>query len=246
MDAENIRLKERLAEQASVQMAKGAMPFEDLGLGENRPSELIRRYADLYSDGRTEARDALDLLPEEIEEDDDKDKLLFSIIVLSFRQAEKSIGDRVEAITKAILSSVAKGTITDGLIDKDKRLKNLIYDVTESVRVYFRKSVSTFDVSEDLKVVNGQLWSKLVDQYASLRQCSELERFTEDSLKIAWALTVQNPRYVIEFDAPEFREDRQVRFHSSNPGSKVIRAHLWPALIEQSTGFCVSKAVVIT
>lgn len=97
-----------------------------------------------------------------------------------------------------------------------------------------------------LQVVNGQLWSKLVDQFPSLRKCSELERFTEDSLKIAWALTIQNPRYVIEYDASEFREDRQVRFHSSDPGSKVIRAHLWPALLEQTTGFCVCKAVVIT
>lgn len=64
--------------------------------------------------------------------------------------------------------------IKDGLIDKDKRLRNLIYDVTESVRAYFRKSVSTFDVSEDLKV-SIQLYSSsssITQPLSSVGLCS--------------------------------------------------------------------------
>ena len=74
----------RLSEQAQKHFSvKGSTKFEDLSLGENRPSELIRRFGNLYSEGRVDAFDALDALPEMAEFDDLKGKLLFSVVVVS-------------------------------------------------------------------------------------------------------------------------------------------------------------------
>ena len=73
----------RISEQAQRQLQKSSK-FEDLNLGENRPTELCRRYGNLYSQTRIDAYDALDDLPEMAEFDDLKRKLLFSVVVVSY------------------------------------------------------------------------------------------------------------------------------------------------------------------
>lgn len=57
--------------------------FEDLSLGDKRPTALISKYGDLYSQGRVDALDALDALDELAGLDDLKGKLLFSVVVVS-------------------------------------------------------------------------------------------------------------------------------------------------------------------
>ena len=72
----------RLSEHALKHLEAGAK-FENLNLGDNRPTQLVRRYSNLYSETRVEAFDALDDLPEMAEFDDLKGKLLFSVVVVS-------------------------------------------------------------------------------------------------------------------------------------------------------------------
>lgn len=48
-----------------------------------RPTQLIRRYGNLYSEGRLDALDALDDVPEMSNFDDLKGKLLLTILVVS-------------------------------------------------------------------------------------------------------------------------------------------------------------------
>ena len=57
--------------------------FENLSLGDTRPTQLIRRYGNLYTEARLDAFDALDTLPEISDFDDLKGKLLFSVVVVS-------------------------------------------------------------------------------------------------------------------------------------------------------------------
>ena len=73
----------RLSEQAQRQLERGASKFEDISLGENRPTQLIKRYGNLYNESRLDAMDALDELPEMTGSDDLKVKLLLSIVVVS-------------------------------------------------------------------------------------------------------------------------------------------------------------------
>ena len=72
-----------MGEQAQKQLQKSSK-FEDLSLGENRPSQLVRRYGNMYSQTRLDAYDALEELPEMADFDDLKGKLLFSIVVVRF------------------------------------------------------------------------------------------------------------------------------------------------------------------
>jgi len=76
----------------------------------------------------------------------------------------------------------------------------------------------------------------------------ELRRFVTTCAQLAWSLTAQRPAYVLEYQlrGAVFDEDRHRRFHTSDPSSSVIAQVVWPGLVEQSTRFCVSKAVVVT
>ena len=76
-------LKWRLSDQAQSQIDKGSTKFEDICLGESRPSALVRRYNDLFSEQRLEALDALDQLDDLASSEDLKEKILFSIVVVS-------------------------------------------------------------------------------------------------------------------------------------------------------------------
>ena len=77
----------RLSEQAQKGIQRGTA-FEDLNMGCNRPTQIVRRYGDLYSEMRVETMDALDELPEMTDYDDLKGKLLFSVVVVSIVNAE--------------------------------------------------------------------------------------------------------------------------------------------------------------
>ena len=81
----------RLSEHVQKQFEKSTTKFEDLNLGDNRPTQLIRRYGNLYAQTRLDAFDALDELPEMVEFDDLKGKLLFSVVVVGTFAGE-SIG----------------------------------------------------------------------------------------------------------------------------------------------------------
>jgi len=74
----------RLSEQARRQLEKSNTKFEDLSLGDRRPTQLIRRYGNLYTEGRLDALDALDDVTEMTEFTDLKGKLLLTILVVSF------------------------------------------------------------------------------------------------------------------------------------------------------------------
>ena len=81
----------RLSEQARRQLEKTSTKFEDLSLGDRRPTQLIRRYGNLYTEGRLDALDALDDVNEMIEFSDLKGKLLLTILVVGFTLINDSI-----------------------------------------------------------------------------------------------------------------------------------------------------------
>ena len=75
----------RLQGQAQRQFKKGGK-FEDLSVGECRPSALVERYDNLYTQTRLDAMDELDELESLDKVDgsgDIKNKILFSVLVVS-------------------------------------------------------------------------------------------------------------------------------------------------------------------
>jgi hypothetical protein len=75
------KMKDRLAEQAQRMLERG-IHFENVCLGERRPTALIRRYGNLYAQARVDTLDALDSLSQLRDADELKSKLLFSVVVV--------------------------------------------------------------------------------------------------------------------------------------------------------------------
>lgn len=78
-------LHRRLQDQAQRQLRKGGK-FEDLSAGECRPSALIERYDNLFTQTRLDAMDKLDEVESLNQMDDSgdiKNKILFSVLVVS-------------------------------------------------------------------------------------------------------------------------------------------------------------------
>lgn len=73
----------RFSERAQKEFKAKNNNFEDLSLGENRPTELIKRFSSLYSESRVDALDALDEIQQLEEMGVLKGKILFSIVVVS-------------------------------------------------------------------------------------------------------------------------------------------------------------------
>lgn len=72
----------RLAEQARMMLDRGVQ-FENVVLGDRRPTAVIRRYGNLYAQSRVDTLDALDSIPELEHAHDLKSKILFSAVVVS-------------------------------------------------------------------------------------------------------------------------------------------------------------------
>lgn len=231
-------LQERLSDQANNQLKTGGTKFEDLGLGDFRPSQLIKRYSNLYAEARVEAVETLDQLPEMAKSEELKAKLLLSIIVLAFRSTQRTfldmrttLDDILHTPTSVQSSSVA--------------LRQAARDLQNAIGHYLRITVQRHDLSKNYQEVCGRLWVTLYD-YPRLKNCRGLLAYIEECVQLSWALHIQNPPLVIDYESTTFDENKHVRFHSSNPESKVVKSVLWPVLIEGEQGPCLAKGVVIT
>ncbi|GIY49548.1 mitochondria-eating protein [Caerostris darwini] len=229
-----LKMKERLAEQARVMLDRGVR-FENVGLGERRPTALIRRYGNLYAQSRVDTLDALDSIPELQHAYDLKSKILFSAVVLSFRSVYHTICEIKSRIRHILQISE----------EKERSSDTTIRDLDTCINAYMKKSVDRFDVRKNLEEVLSQIFATLYD-YPSLKTCEGLKHYVKDCLRIAWSLSNQCPPFVIEYEERVFRKDLHVRFHTSNQESDRIKTYLWPTLMEGRNGPCVHKGVVIT
>ena len=80
--------KERQRAQTLEKMASSNANKSSLLVGytslDQRPAGLVRRYGELYSQTRLETLDSLDRLPQLVNAEELKNKLLFSVMVVSF------------------------------------------------------------------------------------------------------------------------------------------------------------------
>ncbi|GFQ72879.1 MIEAP domain-containing protein, partial [Trichonephila clavata] len=226
------RLKSRLAEQAQKMLERGAK-FENVCLGEKRPTALVRHYGNLYAQARVDTLDALDALVPLKDADELKTKILFSVIVLSFRSVQTTVSDMKDQIY-AILQV------------KDLKVNDIALNELENgISVYLRKTAETFNLKKNVSEVCSQIYATLYD-YPCLKNCTGLINYAKDCVRLAWCLTNQNPSYVIDYETRTFRKEIHMRFHTSNQASNVIKSYLWPALVEGDNGPCVHRGVVLT
>jgi len=90
-----------------------------------------------------------------------------------------------------------------------------------------------------------RVWETLYD-YPSLRTCTGLLHYIDECVRLAWALTLQNPPLIVDYESRQFDPSLHVRFHTSDPDTTEIKCVLWPMLTEGDGGICVYRGVVIT
>ncbi|KAJ8317486.1 hypothetical protein KUTeg_005390 [Tegillarca granosa] len=233
-----MQLIERLAENAQRQFSNNNSHFEDLNLGENRPTELIRYYGNLYSEGRMEALDSLDNMPMMGELSVLKEKILFSAIVLSFRATQQAVHE-LRGKLRHLLN----------IPHPDPRLSStqdpLEQQMEKHIEHYLSRRARRFDVSHIVQEVCSQIYATLFD-YPCLKDCVGLQNYIATCVRTAWGLSVQNPPYFIAYDSRTFNSSIHTRFHTSDASSDEIKSFLWPALTEGFSGECVHKGVVVT
>jgi len=203
----------------------------DVHNGDKRPANLVRNFGDLYSVTRLETLDALDAIQDLSDADELKNKLLFSVVVLSFRSATACL-DKIRDQMRRILQLRVSSAVA-------KEMEN-------AFNTYMRRACDTFDLEKNVEEVTSQIWATLYD-YPCLKDCQGLKHYINKCVRVSWGLVNQIPLYAIEYETRIFAPDLHVRFHSADPDEKTIRTYLWPALMEGGkTGPCVHKAVVLT
>jgi len=255
----------------------------DISSGDRRPATLVRSFSDLYSTARLDTLDALDALPDlksqmvpglsanpaasgQVDMVELKNKLLFSVIVLSFRSALATVDkmrDHLRRVLQLRTGRVSSKGVLGGLLTaaSSQSSKSAVVVVEEtggggggspaardmetSFEHYLRRSSDVFDLSKNYEDVCAQLWATLYD-YPCLKKCKGLHSYIESCVRASWGLVNQVPPYVIEYERRNFDPDFHVRHHSADASHGGIKTYLWPALTEGHKGPCVHKAVVIT
>lgn len=84
-------------------------------------------------------------------------------------------------------------------------------------------------------------------EYKCLETCMALSRYVSHATRVCWYIVNQDPPYDLDtdFQTPvRFQPERHCKHHSSDRNSDIVRAYLWPGLLQKSN--CVHKAVVVT
>ncbi|KAG8226320.1 hypothetical protein J437_LFUL011433 [Ladona fulva] len=218
-----------------------------LGTGGPNAQLLLGRFASLYAQARVDTLDALDNLPQLRDAEELKSKILFSVVVLSFRSVQSLLAS-VKAQVREILqmppppSSPPMAQAVSNVSTETSGAP----EMEEATCEYLRKNVDNFDLTRNIEEVCSQIWATLYD-YPCLKSCEGLVHYVKNAVRLAWGLVNQSPPYVLEYEQRTLRKDMHIRFHSSDQNSDRIRSYLWPALLEGGqNGPCVHKGVVIT
>ncbi|KAK3714629.1 hypothetical protein QZH41_002631 [Actinostola sp. cb2023] len=144
MEEKEKEMRNRLADQAHRQLRRGGK-YDDLAEVDIRPSTLTENYENLYSQTRIDALDDLDDI-EAFERLDDassiKAKLLFSVIVVSYRTVYRALAERQHRIKRLLDIQGTRNTRhAQGVLD--------------DINVYFRHTASHFNITTIKRVKPG-------------------------------------------------------------------------------------------
>ncbi|XP_055907872.1 uncharacterized protein LOC129942816 [Eupeodes corollae] len=195
-------------------------------------SEIVSQYRYLYEENRTETLEVLDSLPQLKHVHSLKAKLLFSIIVLSFRACHGMRERKVIEVRRTLncpLDSVNEISLA----------------LDRSVRAHLHITADTFPMGDIERQVSNQVLSTL-HEYPCLETCLPLTKFISDSVRQAWKMVNQKCPYYLDsdFNLGFLRPEKHERHQHSDRRSDLIKAFLWPALMQNNQ--CVFKAIVET
>ncbi|XP_052773036.1 uncharacterized protein LOC128211927 isoform X2 [Mya arenaria] len=200
--------------------------------------ELVRRFKSLYDTDRRIALEALDSLTELKEVHSLKGKILFSVIVLSFRSVQQMLHElrgKVRHLLKLPVPNMPMSTPDDPVaMEMETHIEN-----------YLCRAEQRFDISTCVQEVSSQIFATLYD-YPCLKECEGLVSYITNCVHSAWTLSVQTPPFLIVYDSRVFNNEVHVRTEDSDIQSVMIQNFLWPSLLQGSNGPCVQRGIVET
>ncbi|XP_016841349.1 uncharacterized protein LOC100122845 [Nasonia vitripennis] len=196
---------------------------------------LRERYAALYSQANLHTLDALDSLEPLKDAPELKAKILYSIVVLSWRLAGiLQASRRIEAL------KVLNGGNSQSQASAPPDLEDCI-----------RRQLATIGAQSGAREVAHQVTSQLertLHDFPCLRNSAEVRKYALSCSRLAWVCLARTTPLVLDVaQGVEFRREVHARHHSSpNPNGSRIKAVLWPGLREGCQGPYLHRAVVVT
>ncbi|TMW52717.1 hypothetical protein DOY81_002167 [Sarcophaga bullata] len=195
-------------------------------------SGMVSQYRLLYLENRTDTLEALDSMPQLKHVHNLKAKILFSIIVLSFRLCHGMRERKVMEVRRTLncpLDSTNEVTLA----------------LDRSIRQHLHETIETFPLGEIERSVFNQVLSTL-HEYPCLESCPPLTHYVSACVRLAWKMVNQKVPYYLDndFNLSFLRPEKHERHALADRRSDLIRAFLWPALMQNN--HCVFKAIVTT
>nr|XP_026499433.1 uncharacterized protein LOC113403184 [Vanessa tameamea] len=197
-------------------------------------SKLVSQYAAVWARAADETLPALAALEPLKPTPNLKYKIVFSIVVLSFRAAI-SLRDKRISEVKALLGCESEAT--PGAAQLSAAALRLL-----------RNTAHTFPLGEAERTVINQVANTL-REYPCLSSCGALHALAAAACRAAWALALHSPplRIDTDFTPVVMNPDKHVRFSLGDARerrSDLIKSFVWPALMDGNR--CVFRAVVLT
>ncbi|XP_058807347.1 uncharacterized protein LOC131674910 [Phymastichus coffea] len=194
---------------------------------------LCERYAALYTQASQHTLEALNGLLPLKDAPELKTKILYSIVVLSWRLAGiLQASRRIEAL------KILNGGNTHLQASAPPDLEDCI-----------RRQLATVGAQSGARDVAHQVTNQLertLYDFPCLRDSNEVKKYTLACSRLAWACLARNTPLVLEVaHGQDFRPEIHSRHRSSTNGMK-IKAILWPGLREGCQGPFLHKIVVVT
>ncbi|XP_031764253.1 uncharacterized protein LOC113518676 [Galleria mellonella] len=201
-------------------------------------SKLVSQYAAVWARAADEALPALSALEPLRQTPHLKYKIVFSIVVLSFRAAI-SLRDRRLSEVKALL-----GAGDGDSAASDAAVARLLAAATRLLR----DTAHSFPLGEAERTVINQVLSTL-REYPCLGGCGALHALVAAACRAAWAVSLHSPplRIDTDFTPVVMNPEKHVRFtlgDGRERRSDLIKSFVWPALMDGNR--CVFRAVVLT
>ncbi|XP_043485283.1 uncharacterized protein LOC122513097 isoform X2 [Leptopilina heterotoma] len=201
---------------------------------------LAERYGALYAHAHLHTLDALDALEPLRDAPELKAKILYSIVVLSWRVAGIiQTSRRLEAIK--ILNGTSSQAINTGNSS----------EVSSELEECIRRQLATSGAQTGIHDVTEQILSQLkrtLYDFPCLKSCLEIKTYANICSSLAWVCLARPIPLVLDVaQGVEFRRELHARHHSSpNPNGSRIRSVLWPGLRQGCQGPCLHRAIVTT
>ncbi|XP_023313562.1 uncharacterized protein LOC106648744 [Trichogramma pretiosum] len=197
---------------------------------------LRERYAALYSQASQHTLEALDHLEPLKEASELKVKILYSIVVLSWRLA-------------GIVQSSRRIEALRALNGENTAIQaSAPYELEDCIRRQLATVGAQSGAREVAHQVTAQLERTLYD-FPCLRNNAEIRKYALACSRLAWACLARTTPLVLDVaQSSDFRKEWHARHRSSSdPHGARIKAVLWPGLRQGNCqGPCLHRAVVLT